>query len=201
MLLCCQFFLVFFFVLFQDLPFLGLLVNLVLTLLFTSGILTISYSEGVRSQRWDIPLYISIPILWLNFFVKNPILDSVATTFITILFFAITINMILKLMKSRSVDYNVLLEAVNGFFLLGIMGAMVFAYISRQAPDSYSGTGITKFHDAIYFSFITITSIGYGDISPVSQIARSASLFFGIAGQLYTTFLIAFLVGKFSNNR
>lgn len=178
-----------------------ILSRIVLSLLFISGVFTVSLTEGIKLKRWYIPLIIVLPLLWLQLiFPKNPILGTLTTSSNSLLLIIITVNMILKLMKSRRVDGNVLLEAVNGFLLLGIMGAIIFQFISNYFTEPFTGLGINTFSDALYFSYITLTSIGFGDISPAHSVARSAVIFMGIAGQLYSTFLIAFLVGKYLNS-
>lgn len=196
-------FLVFFFFLFDAHSIKSLVSTIVLSTLFISGIFTITLSQQKKLSGWIIPFFINIPILWLNCFVDHPLLENINAFCNLVLFFLIGINLLLKLVGSRKVDANVLLEAVNGYFLLGIMGAVIFTGVVRNSPDSFSfDEGMVKsFHDLIYYSFITLTSIGYGDISPVSPLAKSSTMFFGIAGQLYTTFIIAFLVGKLSNKQ
>lgn len=201
LLLCSQLFLVFFFFIFDQATVKSFVSTVMLTTLFVSGIFTITLSQQRKLSGWMIPFFVNIPILWMNFFLDNSILENVNTFCNLVLFFLITVNLLLKLIRSKKVDSNVLLEAVNGYFLLGIMGAIIFAYILRNSPGAFTfEKGMIKsFHDFIYFSFITFTSIGFGDISPVTPLAKSATMFFGVAGQLYTTFIIAFLVGKMSN--
>ena len=53
--------------------------------------------------------------------------------------------------------------------------------------------------DLFYFSFITLMSIGYGDIAPVGKVARNAAVIIGLMGQFYTVILTAIVVGKFIN--
>ena len=56
---------------------------------------------------------------------------------------------------------------------------------------------LTSRADFIYYSFVTMTTLGYGDITPLKSLARSLSIFFSVAGQLYLAFIIATLVGKY----
>jgi hypothetical protein len=62
---------------------------------------------------------------------------------------------------------------------------------------NFAGGTAQGFHDFLYFSFITLTTLGYGDVTPVSALAKSLSIVIAIAGQLYMTILIAMLVGKY----
>ncbi|WP_448572129.1 potassium channel family protein [Trichothermofontia sp.] len=55
------------------------------------------------------------------------------------------------------------------------------------------------FQSLFYYSFVTLATIGYGDIIPVTPLARTLSITLGIAGQMYLTILIAILVSKYLN--
>ena len=60
---------------------------------------------------------------------------------------------------------------------------------------SYLGSSISEVSSAMYFSFVTLTTLGYGDITPVNSFARSLAYLEAAAGQIYLTVLIASLVG------
>ncbi|MEL6393410.1 MAG: potassium channel family protein, partial [Bacteroidota bacterium] len=51
--------------------------------------------------------------------------------------------------------------------------------------------------DLIYYSFITLTTVGYGDIVPTNQIIKSVSIIIAITGQIYLTFVVAIIIGKY----
>jgi len=91
------------------------------------------------------------------------------------------------------------LESVNVYFLLGIAGSILFGaiYESNNSAYNHAGEAFTSQADFIYFSFVTMSTLGYGDITPNVPLARSLAIFFSVAGQLYLTMIIAMLVGKF----
>jgi len=92
---------------------------------------------------------------------------------------------------------------------MGLIGSFLFAitefihhYIlgySTKAIKFAAGSG-SDFHDFIYFSFVTMTTLGYGDIIPVSSLAKSITILVSISGQLYLAILVAMLVGKLLSN-
>ena len=91
------------------------------------------------------------------------------------------------------------LESVNVYLLLGIAASILFAAVNESNQDAYNHTGETfkSQADFIYFSFVTMSTLGYGDITPRDSLARSLAIFFSVTGQLYLTMIIAMLVGKF----
>jgi len=55
--------------------------------------------------------------------------------------------------------------------------------------------------ERVYFTLITLTTTGYGDITPTAPISKSLSLLIAICGQFYVAVIVAIIVGKFSNQR
>jgi len=103
-------------------------------------------------------------------------------------------------LSSVKVKAEQLYAALSAYLLLGICGGVIFATLSAQSPGSMLvggqaaqnglGTG-----DAIYFSFVTLATLGYGDITPASRVMRGLAVLEAIVGQLYLALLVARLVG------
>jgi hypothetical protein len=88
------------------------------------------------------------------------------------------------------------------YLLMGIMWGIIYSYIELIAPFSFSfghaETIRAKGSALFYFSFVTLTTVGYGDILPVSRGARMAAYLEAVAGVMYTAILVAGLVGHVS---
>lgn len=103
-------------------------------------------------------------------------------------------------LSSVKVQAEQFYAALSAYLLLGICGGVIFATLSAHAPGSMlvggqaarSGLGIG---DAIYFSFVTLATLGYGDITPASRVMRGLAVLEAIVGQLYLALLVARLVG------
>jgi len=90
--------------------------------------------------------------------------------------------------------------ALSAYLLLGICGGVVFAAASAVSPASMSVFGQPAHEglgmgSSIYFSFVTLATLGYGDITPVSKVMRGLAVLEAIVGQLYLALLVARLVG------
>lgn len=119
----------------------------------------------------------------------------------------IVVFVVRHIAKSEAVNVTVIINSINGYLLIGILGAVLLAMAEiLQKVIYHLDTGLINFaegktaqgfHDFLYFSFITLTTLGYGDATPVSALAKSLSIVIAISGQLYLTILIAMLVGKF----
>jgi len=116
----------------------------------------------------------------------------------------ITLAMILEVIKSPKVTANIICGSVAGYLLIGLSGAFMALFIENLSPGSFlyyreilSRDGLHSI--LIYFSLISLSTVGYGDIAPYSAMARSLSLATGLVGQIYLTVLVAILVGNFLN--
>lgn len=97
------------------------------------------------------------------------------------------------------------MESVNGYLMLGMSFAILIALASVIDPDAFSfkhlsGTvdpSISYFSNYIYFGFVTLSTLGYGDVVPLTPAARSLSIFTSITGQMYVAIIIAALVSKY----
>ena len=96
------------------------------------------------------------------------------------------------------VTYHRIIGAILLYFLVALIFVALFASVGRLVPKAFSGIAIddsTRLaSNLIYFSFVTLTSTGYGDVVPVHPIARSLCNLESIIGQLYPAILIARLV-------
>lgn len=87
--------------------------------------------------------------------------------------------------------------AICVYFLLGVSWAVAYVLISALAPGSFSGLGLDPRQngpDLLYYSFITLATVGYGDIVPASDLARTLAWLEAFTGQMYVAITIARLV-------
>jgi len=126
-----------------------------------------------------------------------------ATATITMLFLlTTTIAILASIIMARRVTADVIFGAVAVYMLVGVIVAILFQLLHDIEPGSVISNLNTVGHDTfpqfLYFSFITLTSVGYGDFAPVSPAARTLATTTGIFGQLYIAILIAKFVGIYT---
>ena len=86
------------------------------------------------------------------------------------------------------------------FFLFNyFLGEIIYFFIDTAAPDAFTGVSDGTFSQRLvemtYHSFVTLTTLGYGDINPVQPLARTLCYLEAVIGQIYLTILVAALVG------
>lgn len=107
-----------------------------------------------------------------------------------------------QMVKADKVDTHIIAGAFDGFLMIGFVGALIYSFIHLLYPGSYIGVreGFQGINDLIYFSYITVLTIGYGDIVPNSEAVRRISILLGLVGQFYLVVVMAVLVGKYLGN-
>jgi voltage-gated potassium channel len=115
------------------------------------------------------------------------------------------IHTLRQVVFGTELDLNRLVGAICVFLLLGIIWAFAYSLLELAVPDSFRGfsAGHGPGFDTgwLYFSFVTLTTLGYGDITPVSATARTLAYMQAIAGQFYVAVLVAGLVSAFIADR
>ncbi|MCB9745764.1 MAG: two pore domain potassium channel family protein [Alphaproteobacteria bacterium] len=104
----------------------------------------------------------------------------------------------LDLSRVERATTDALLGGVAGYLLLGAAGAFATAAIARAAPEAFAGLPPDlDVSEMLYYSFVTLTSLGFGDITPVSRPARAVTTAIAVAGQLYLAVFVGIIVGKY----
>ncbi len=202
-LLACLLILILFYPLFQADKL--LVRDLLLSAVFFAGIFSLEFSA--RSRMFLLPLAILTAVTtWIDHFIASDLwyLIDFGTSSVTLA--VIVVLMIRHIARNRIVTPTIILSSVNGYLLLGMLGAVllsiadavhVFVNGTGSAGIALPSQGSPEFSDYLYLAFITLTTVGFGDVTAVSHLTRSVAILIGLAGQLYMTILIAMLVGKF----
>ncbi len=116
-----------------------------------------------------------------------------------------TTALIFHISTADTVEKSTILCAINSYLLMGLTASTLFIILDLFVPNSFINleTGPGNLSSYIYFGFVTLTTLGYGDISPNAPLARSLSIFVAVGGQLYLVIIMALIIGKFlySKNR
>jgi voltage-gated potassium channel Kch len=107
----------------------------------------------------------------------------------------------------RNVDGEHLSAALSAYLLAGHFFGIIYLQIARLRPESFAIGGAPAIagqidlQNGIYFSFVTLATLGYGDIVPLTPTARGFAITEAIMGQLYLAVLVARLIGAAGNRK
>ncbi|HOI12935.1 MAG TPA: ion channel [Methanoculleus sp.] len=158
------------------------------------------YAVSNRRRQVVIAGLLAVPAFgfgWLHIITGAPALGAAESVF-TLLFYAFTALIgLLQVLRERQITTDTIYGAVSVYLLMGLTWANAYGLVESISPGSFSaGSGETVFTSPafIYFSFVTLTTLGYGDITPVTDQARSLAVLEMVSGTLYIAVLIARLV-------
>ena len=172
-----------------------LMIDIIFSLLLISGVASLSERKAAFAAITVIGV-IALALRWTDSLIPLPALrvaDYVATIVCVLLFCLVILA---RVFKRGAVTFRRIEGAIAAYLLLGMAWAYAYQLIDYIDPGAFSGT-VTRsggFSSWAYFSFVTLATLGYGDISPVHPVARSLATAEAITGQLYLTILIARLV-------
>jgi amino acid transporter len=138
-------------------------------------------------------------------FVHNRTFNLVGSLCWLLFLLFVTLSQLRSVLKQREVTGDTISMAVSVYLLLGFTWALLYAVIFYVNPDSFGGLALAKSGYAVavahllpvlgYFSLTTLSTIGFGDITPLTLQARYVAVAEGITGQFYMAVLVARLVG------
>lgn len=151
-------------------------------------------------QKTLFLIVLALPI-GLSFF-SNNISYFLFLNFAYVVFFLFIFVEVLKyLIKPSYINTDIISASACGYFLLIEICTFLLQFFVYQNPQSFKGLDLISsaniYMDLVYFSSITLTSIGFGDITPNAHYTKLITSFFGIAGQFYSVVLVGILISKF----
>lgn len=159
---------------------------------------------GFRSSRLRFNTGIGFALSTLVVVVLSVLLDVAGLNYlhlvILIVFYAWVTWLAAKQVLFRgAVDANKIVGAICIYLLMGLVWALMYLLIAQLVPGAFNGleqiVWYENFANAAYYSFVTLTTLGYGDITPVAPVARFLVYMEAVFGVFYMAILVASLVG------
>ena len=175
---------------------------------FTLVYITATMSVERYRKQFIATAIVIMAMMWISSAERLPLLNTISNLLGILFFIFVVVSFIITISRSKKVNARVILESINGYLLMGIMFTIIVAVIVSINPLAFSfpeGTlsdgQASNFGNYMYYTLVTMTTLGYGDVLPVAPYAKSVAIFISVAGQLYIAVIIAMLVGKFAGNQ
>ncbi len=174
--------------------------DIVFSLILISGVFSISPGYAVRLFMVLLAFF-TFAFQWIQVVRPTDIIMLVETV-LTILFLSVlAILVLLQVFKEGHINFHRIQGAVAVYLLIGLIWAHLFQAIHSVDESSFlfipeiDGDRESFFTKFLYFSFVTLTTIGFGDITPVHPLAKSLVMLEGLVGMLFPAIMITRLVG------
>jgi len=153
-------------------------------------------------------LIVAFP-LCLPFFGNNPLFMTFLLITMTFFYIFVFYEVLQYLLKPSYINRDIITASACGYFLLIEICVFLMQIFFYANPSSFKGIDATytiensanTFMDLVYFSTITITSIGFGDITPNTHTTKLLTSLFGVVGQFYSVVLVGILISKFTSSK
>ncbi len=181
----------------------GILAPILFLLNLMAGIILLSTRKKIM-WFFVVLLVITGVTSGASFFDKEGITYSFVRMAAYFLFYTVvTAALIRQVWKANKISENVILGLISGYVSLGLIGFFICLSIEMAYPNSFHGFNpdVSSTDNLMYFSYITLLTIGYGDMAPATTLARKASILIGLLGQIYLVILTAIVVGKYINQK
>jgi len=168
-----------------------------------AGILLIS-KRKYHTRFFATLLGISAVILLFDITdtMSHKIFSLVRMVIYFLFYIVVSYNIIKQVWKAKEINKGVIFGLISGYISLGLIGFFICLSIELAVPNSFQGLMIgdnNASEGLLYYSYITLLTIGYGDILPVTALAHKAAILIGFMGQIYLTIISAVVVGKYIN--
>jgi voltage-gated potassium channel Kch len=143
---------------------------------------------------------------WIAGSLDLKVVSSISQVLNTAFFGIVALSLIVQIARTKRVTLQVIVAAVNGYLLLGMIASMAVSLIVLHAPAAFNfpplpagvPADVSRFAEYLYYGFVTFTTVGYGDVVPQLPYTRSLATLIGVVGQMYVAIIIAMLVGKYA---
>ena len=142
----------------------------------------------------------SLILVILIYQMDHHVLDWIAYFFLLALYLFIIRLMLVQIFNAKYISLNTIGMALCTYVLLGSVWVLFYTPVVAADPNAFSVPILDQgnaFHTLTYFSYVTLTTLGYGDISPVSNLARNLAVVEALTGTLFLAVLISRLVGSY----
>lgn len=203
LLLAAQILLSFISPLFSTTEYARPVIDTAITIVFLTAVFVISNTK----KHLIIGLVLMIPTLIVTWGIKfyyQDYLEFMSLIGSALFFIYIAALILIDIFRAKMVTLDIIAAGISVYLFFGNICGFLYAIIARVDPGafnvpaataSYLGDNIVSLGSAMYFSFVTLTTLGYGDITPINDFARSLAFLEAAMGQIYLTVLIASLVG------
>ncbi|MGA1540066.1 MAG: potassium channel family protein [Chthoniobacterales bacterium] len=162
------------------------------------GVMATTKHKGARAGMVVLAV-LAFTSHWLHYFVQEHAVHIIASSAAALFFLVLGWLILGRVFRSGGINIYRIYGAIAVYLILGILWADFYVLIYLLEPEAFYFNPATQYgeppiSELIYFSFTTLTTVGFGDIVPVHPLARSLATFEALVGQLYPAVLLARLV-------
>jgi len=172
------------------------------TLIFVSGVLCME-----KRNRYILYLSLAAFLMeWISVVLEWDFIADLSRALNVLFFLIVIFSLIQQMATATIVTPQVIMASISGYLLLGIIYSLLIVAIIQRDAEAFNiarqGNGAVdanaNLSNSLYYGFVTLATLGYGDIIPLKPYTRSLATLITISGQLYIATIIGILIGKYA---
>lgn len=189
--------------LFEQVFYIRLSFPIQITILILASVLIIQTSPKKELLTYGLVVILLVFLFVWNRENQSHEVEMAGFVALFIYFSFITFFLFKDLIRSKEVTGSVVIGAFAGYFMIGVIAFFIYSFLENAYPETLNIDFESEggMDDTFYFSFITLTTIGYGDFAPTSSLGQKIAILEGLIGQFYLAIVMAILVGKFLSRK
>jgi len=184
--------------------------GMLLTITLLIAVLSMSASRRIHAVAWSL---VGVKVILAGLILIHPSLTAHLVEGVVVLAFFVvaTVFSFQRVLDGEFVDMNRIAGAISIYMLIGLIWASMHFFLFIANPEAFNGltelapSKIAQMNsiylDLLYYSYTTLSTLGYGDVTPVSRAAQSFAYLEAICGVMYVAVLVSALVGSYGNKR
>ncbi|HEV8002782.1 MAG TPA: ion channel [Planctomycetaceae bacterium] len=190
----------------EDLRLGPLVEAVLLTFVLASAVLAVSDRRAPLLVAMSLAL-LAVAARWTQHFQPERLPPAIYLSPALALLGFVLVQYFRYILRAPVVTFVVLCAATSTYLMLGLLWAMAYLLVASSNPNAFAlsaapnATNVMTGFNAFYFSFVTLSTVGYGDIVPVSRVARMLAAMEATTGTLYVAMLIARLVSMHASTQ
>lgn len=147
--------------------------------------------------------FVTFMLIVVDSFLESDVLNYLSQIGLSYLVIHAFIMVLREAMSLQGDTKNLILVSITGYLIIGLVGGFLVAGLAYIYPNSYyHSTGMPlELYNFIYYGFVTMTTLGYGDIIPITNKSQAVALMLVISGQLFLSVIIAINIAKFMQKK
>jgi len=181
--------------------------HIFLEIFLTAIVISMLYAISHKKRQVIVGMFLAIMMLaslWSQYFYQNKGILAIGMIAGALFIALVIANLLIFIFRSEGVNLEIIYAAILLYLLAALMWAFVYTVIELVDPASFN-IELSRPQEYLsvfqYYSFVTITTLGYGDITPGTEVAKAFSALEAVVGQLYLVVAVAWLVGMYVSKK
>lgn len=172
-------------------------IDIAFAILIASSLLIIGHKNNLLLLLIVVLVLTYFSFLLLQIYYSSIVIDALKLLFIIFYFILMTALCLIFTLQDKTISLTTIFGSLSVYLFIGLVFSYLYLFIETVSPMSFSGLQVQDESKAIYFSFITLTTVGFGDIAPLKPIAQTLVWLESFTGQSYLAVIIGQLVGRY----